>query len=131
MTPPAEATAREPSDDEDITTAAEAILAVENAGLALAVLYPDRRIVMANRAMRELLGYTLEELVGRSLSDLVVDGTDLGSDWERLLRQGSSAEHLLRLRHHSGATVITRAAAAVVFNDDGTPRLVIKRATVV
>jgi PAS domain S-box-containing protein len=129
MTPPAEASAPEPANDEDVITAAEAILTVENAGLPLVVLYPDRRIAMANRAMRELLGYTSDELVGRSLSDLVVDGTDLGASWEQLLRQGSSAEHLLRFRHRSGATVITRAAAAVVFNGDGTPRLVIKRAS--
>jgi PAS domain-containing protein len=47
-----------------VVAAAEAVLSLENAALPLAITRPDGRAAMANRAMRDLLGYgeTIEAL---------------------------------------------------------------------
>jgi PAS domain S-box-containing protein len=121
----------EPDGDEDISAAAETILTVENAGLPLVLLSPDGQVVMANRAMRGLLGYGSDDLVGKSVSDLLAVGEASTESWHELLQTGRGTERLVSFRHRNGSSIATRAAAVVVFNEDGTPRLVITRASAV
>ena len=116
--------------DDDVAAAAEDILTVENAGLPLLLIHPDGEIAMANRAMRTLLGYGKSQLDGRTISDVFPDDGQ-AERWQELLRTGTMAEHPVRLRRGDGGSIAARAASIVIFNPDGTPRLVIKRVAVV
>ena len=116
------------NEDEDVVSSAAAILAVENAALPLLVLQVDGTISMANRAIRDLLGYESSEVVGRPVWDLLVEPKDLASQrWRRLLHTGMASEHIVHFRHRDGRSIAVRTAGTVVFHADGTPRLVLKR----
>ncbi len=120
-------------DDDDITTvvdAAEAILLVENAPLALAVILPNGRVALANRAFREYLGYEAGEMAGAAAVSFVAPGhvQALREQWCDLLANGVSLEHSIELRCRNGDCVPARVSSVVVADDDGTPRFVLTRA---
>jgi PAS domain S-box-containing protein len=87
--------------DDDVAAAAADILTVENAGVPLMLIRPDGEIAMANRAMRELLGYDASQLIGRPVGDVFADEQD-NERWNELLRTGVMAEHPVNLRRGDG-----------------------------
>jgi PAS domain S-box-containing protein len=111
----------------EIAAAAEGVLMVENAPLALAVVHPSGRLAMANRAFRALVEYEESELVGRGVWELV-DETGFGPRWDEVLAGEVIPEHHARLRRRDGSSVAVRAAGMVVRDGVGAPRLVICRA---
>jgi PAS domain S-box-containing protein len=119
-------------DEETVVAAAESLLIFENAALPLTVILPSGHIAMANRAMRTLLAYGLDELIGKSVLDVVVgDRTDLTDGWDARLAGGErvTTERVVRLRCRDGAEVDVRASSVLVTDGSGAVRYVVARAT--
>lgn len=116
-------------DEQTVTGSAESLLAFENAPLGLAVILPLGRIAMANRAARRLLGYELNELVGKFVYDVVVREHEQRS-WAERVESGetATAEHRLRLRCKDGGEVPARGSSLLVLDSHGCVRYVIARA---
>jgi PAS domain S-box-containing protein len=112
---------------EEIAAAAEEFLMVENAALPLAVVLPNGRVAMANRALRDLLGYDRGDLAGRDVCELIAED-DCARHWREAVESGVTAERTARLRRSDGASVRARVASMVVSDGSGAPRLVICRA---
>jgi PAS domain S-box-containing protein len=112
----------------DIGAQADAILTLENAPLPLVVASPDGTIRMANRALRELLGYGPVELVGQEIWSLSADLGASRERWRRLIETGGATEHPAELVRRDGSGVKVSAAAVVVPDEDGAARLIISRA---
>jgi len=119
--------------EETVADTAESLLAFENAALPLGVLDPAGRIVLANRALRRLLGYELDELVGKSVQDLVVaDGADVDEQWQRRVDSDARAtpERRLRLWRKDGSLLRVRASSVSVPDSQGAIRYLVARAVV-
>lgn len=117
--------------EETVADTAESLLAFENAALPLGVLDPTGRIVLANRALRRLLGYELDELVGKAVQDLVVaDGADVDEQWQRRLDSAARAtpERRLRIWCKDGSLVRVRASSVSVPDSQGAIRYLVARA---
>jgi len=59
----------------------------ENAAIALHLVSREGKIVRANRAELQMLGYSPEEYIGKSITDFHVDGPTIDDILKRLLRQ--------------------------------------------
>lgn len=118
--------------DADVAGTAESLLTFENAALPLAVCDPNGRIVMCNRALRAMLGYELDELVGKRVGDVVAaDYAGMYASWNERLDPSAEAvtpERSVMLWCKDGSTVAVRASSALVRDDDGHVRYVIARA---
>jgi PAS domain S-box-containing protein len=115
-----------------VAETAESLLAFENAALPLAVCDPDGRIVMCNRALRRLLGYRLDELLGMPVGDVVAaDHDGLYKTWSDRLgddAEGITPERRFRLWRKDGSSVPVRASSVLVHDDEGQVRYVVARA---
>jgi PAS domain S-box-containing protein len=112
----------------DIAAAAEGILIVENAPLALVVVHPSGRVAFANRALRHLLGYEGSDLAGHDVSDLVAqDSAGFARHWAEVLAVEVMPEHTAQLRRRDGSSVQARVASLVMHDGGGAPRLVLCR----
>jgi PAS domain S-box-containing protein len=121
----------EPVDDDvsAVADAAEAVLVIDSAPLPLAVLLPNGRIALANRAFSVLLGYTPAELAGADLRLILADVSDFAARWDRVISaEGVTTDRVARLRRRDGVGVTARVASLVVTDDDGAPRFVLARA---
>jgi len=120
--------------DFDVACTAESLLAFENAPLPLAVCDPGGRIVMCNRALRALLGYELDELLGMPVGEVVAaDHDGLYKNWSDRLDDDAervTPEPRFSLWRKDGSSVPVRASSSVVQDDDGHVRYVIARAVV-
>ena len=74
-----------------------------------------------NRRMAELLGYTVDEMLGKPLFDFIFedDVDQKRADLERR-RSGVSEQLERRYRKKDGTELWTRVSASAIFNDDGT-----------
>jgi PAS domain S-box-containing protein len=119
-------------EDTDAAATAEGMLAFENAALLLAVCDPGGRLVMCNRALRTLLGYDLDELLGMAIGDVVAqDHGGLYKSWDDRLDPGANPvtpERRFTLWRKDGSTVVVRASSALVRDGDGDVRYVVARA---
>jgi PAS domain S-box-containing protein len=107
--------------------AAEAILAVENAALAIVVASPEGRVQMANRALREMLGHAEDDLTGRPVWDFAADVRTARRHWQELLDAGQTPERPFELLRRDGTSVGVRASSIVVAAADGSPQRIITR----
>src|SRR5437660_6777538 len=98
---------------QSVTATAESLLAFENAALPLAVCDPAGRIIMCNRALRALLGYELDELLGTPVGQVVEPEHDaVYKTWDARLDSGAmniTPERRFRLRRKDGSCVAVRA----------------------
>ena len=79
-------------EEETVAETAESLLTFENAALPLSIISPAGVLIMANRAMRGLLGYQFSDLIGKSVFDVVVaDQSELTRAWAAHLRGGADA----------------------------------------
>jgi|SRR5581483_6622438 len=103
-------------DTSDVVALAEHFLLIENAGPALAALVPEGEVVMANRAMRELLGYQGDDAAGSRIPELQ-DGSGCSvATWE-----DNAVERAVRLRRCDGSWLDARVSTVVVRGDGGRP----------
>ncbi|MCU1460099.1 MAG: fold [Acidimicrobiales bacterium] len=118
-------------DEETISDTAESLLTFENAAIPLAVICPVGRIVMANRALRAVLGYEFEEIVGMSIFELVVlPVDDPHRAWQEWVsaNDGVTPERRVRLVRKDRSHIAVRASSVVVADDQGAARYVVTRA---
>jgi PAS domain S-box-containing protein len=117
-----------------VATTAESLLAFENAALPLAVCDPAGRIVMCNRALRALLGYELDELLGMPVGEVVAaDHEGLYRNWSDRLDDDAervTPERRFSLWRKDGSCVPVRASSSIVQDGEGHVRYVIARAVV-
>jgi PAS domain S-box-containing protein len=118
-------------EEQTVSGTAESLLTFENAALPLSVILPAGRIVMANRAMRALLGYEIDELEGKSVGEVVVGEVEEPLElFRRRIEEGErvSAERRIRLRCKDGGEVVVRASSVLVPDSQGAVRYVVARA---
>ena len=75
----------------------------QNAVEGLHQVGPDGRILWANKAQLELLGYSAEEYVGHQVADFHVHREVIEDMWERLMRGESLYNHPAELRCKDGS----------------------------
>ena len=118
-------------DAERVTDTAASLLTFENAPLPLGVLSPAGTIVLANRAMRVLLGYEFAELLGRSVFDVALgDRATMRKAWaERInARTPVTPERSFRVQRFDGTEMVIRASSSLVTDSRGRVRYVVVRA---
>ena len=119
---------------ETVACTAESLLAFENAALPLAVCDPGGRIIMCNRALRALLGYDLDELLGKPIAEVVAPSADaLYKTWTDRLDASAmdiTPERPFTLWRKDGSAVNVRASSSLVHDNEGNVRYVIARAVV-
>ena len=115
-----------------VAETAESLLAFENAALPLAVCDPTGHIVMCNRALRTLLGYGLDELLGMPVGNVVADDHDgQYQSWEARLDSAAEVvtpQRRVTLWRKDGTSVPVWASSSLVHDDDGAVRYVVARA---
>jgi PAS domain S-box-containing protein len=92
---------------------------VDTASEGVWLLGPDHMTVLVNARMADLIGYPVEELIGRPLTDFMFKEDE--QDHIRKMdarRQGTSEHYERRLRRKDGQTVWTLASATPLFDDD-------------
>jgi PAS domain S-box-containing protein len=87
---------------------------IENLREALIITDLDDRITLANRRIRDVLGYEPEELIGRPVTDLVADGALRAAFRDRLERRklGLSELYEADLIHKDGHVIHSEISAA-------------------
>ncbi len=88
----------------------------------------DRRDVVCNRALAEMLGFTQSELTEKRLDDLLDPGDrqEALAAFERLARGESERAQLeLRLLRKDGETIQTRVTGSTVLDEHGKPVFVV------
>jgi PAS domain S-box-containing protein len=116
---------------ETVADTAESLLAFENAALPLCVVHPNGQVVMANRALRALLGYEFDELTGKSVHEVVLgDPRTVLESWRERLESGArvTPERRLQLRHKDGSPIAVRASSVSVRDSHGAIRYLVARA---
>jgi PAS domain S-box-containing protein len=89
----------------------------ENATIGLHWVGPDGKILRANRTELDMLGYTREEYVGRSITDFHADQDVIGDILARLRAGEKLAEYPARLRCKDGSTKDVLIDSSVMWND--------------
>jgi PAS domain S-box-containing protein len=93
---------------------------VETASEGVARLDTRGVVTFCNARFAEMLGYTVEETVGREFEDLVIaDETVDHREKMELRRQGRAQEYERRLQHKDGRTVWTHVSATPVLGETG------------
>jgi PAS domain S-box-containing protein len=96
-----------------------------DAGVGMVIVSPEGRFLAANGTFCECLGYTEEELLGKS-----VESITLADDWpafsKRLSEVLAGGDRLQRFEkrcvHKSGRSVYTESTASLIRSRDGKPR---------
>jgi PAS domain S-box-containing protein len=98
--------------------------AFDHAAAGIVLVTPDHHIRVSNRYLQQLLGYTEEELSGKSLNDISMP-EDRSSEMEELarMRTGSQAfsQYEKRCRHKDGHAIWTRINGSLLRDKNGNP----------
>jgi PAS domain S-box-containing protein len=89
----------------------------ENASIGLHWVGPDGIILRANQAELDMLGYTREEYVGRSIAEFHVDAATIDDILARLAAGERLTEHPARLRCRDGSIKDVLIDSSVLFRD--------------
>jgi PAS domain S-box-containing protein len=96
----------------------------ENSAIGIVLADASGKILEANRAFRQLLGYTSEELASLTYAD-ITHAADItrGADFVGQLVSGAQREVQLekRYRHKNGEYIWVRATGTLLRGGDGTP----------
>jgi PAS domain S-box-containing protein len=76
---------------------------LENAVEGVQQVGPDQRILWANRALLNLLGYTAEEYIGRPLAELHVNRQVFFDFWQKLMQKDDVYDYSAELRCKDGS----------------------------
>jgi len=86
---------------------------LENAVEGVQQVGPDQRILWANRAVMNLLGYHAEEYVNRPLADFHVNRQVLSEFWQKLMRREDVCDYSAEFRCKDGSV------KSVLINSNG------------
>lgn len=101
----------------EAATAADLEDFFENAAVGLHIVSADGRILKANKAELQMLGYSPEEYIGQSISSFHVDQTVIEDILTRL-GQGEKIDHYpARLRAKDGSIRHVRITSSALFRD--------------
>ena len=89
----------------------------ENATIGLHWVGPDGKILRANRAELDMLGYTREEYLGRSIAEFHADGDVICDILDRLTAGEKLTEYPARLRCKDGSIKDVLIDSSVMWND--------------
>ena len=93
---------------------------VESSTEGIAIGSPDGRFEFANQRMADMLGYSIEELVGKSGSDLTFEGREAGQTEARArLHGGQLLRQEIKLRRKDGTAMWSRYSATPMFDARG------------
>jgi PAS domain S-box-containing protein len=81
----------------------------------------DGTILEVSPSIKEIGGYSREELLGKSLLDYYVNPESRAGAIEEILQKGKMREWEFQFRHKDGRTVTFSFNAELVTDDDGTP----------
>lgn len=90
---------------------------LENAVEGLHWVGPDGRILWANRAEAEMLGYSREEYIGRHISDVHADTSVIEDILARLARNQKLVSYPARLRCKDGSLRDVEISSSVLWRD--------------
>ena len=90
----------------------------------LMVVSPDGTILMVNQAFEKIMGYSKEELIGRSCATLNCDTcatarSEGKGKWCNLFEQGEATRRPCLLMRKDGSYVHTLKNAAILWDEDG------------
>lgn len=93
---------------------------VETAAEGIWVIGPENRTTYANRQMAAMLGWSVEEMMGKSLLDFMDEEGRLEAERRlRLRREGVAEQHDFRFRAKDGKDRWTIVSTAPLFGADG------------
>jgi diguanylate cyclase (GGDEF)-like protein/PAS domain S-box-containing protein len=112
------------SASDDLKEAKDTLAAViDSSPVAIVCSNPDRRIFLWNRAAERIFGFTAEEAIGQPARDMPPLANPQSSGMLGRALSGEIVRDLhLRRRRKDGTIVDVRAAAAAMYNPDGTVR---------
>jgi len=95
-------------------------LFVETANEGIWAMDADHRTTFVNRRMAEMLGYTKEEMLGRTVESFMFD-EDMSDHQAKMgkRRQGQGSDYERRFRCKDGQEVWTRVSAAAILDTTG------------
>jgi PAS domain S-box-containing protein len=106
-------------DKEALTRRAEELTDfIENATIALHWVGPDGRILWANKAELDLLGYTREEYIGHHISEFHADGQVIDDILRRLVCHEELHAYEARLRAKDGSIRHVRLSSNVLWKGE-------------
>jgi PAS domain S-box-containing protein len=121
-----------PGTEQTVAETAESLLAFENAALPLCVVQPTGTVLMVNRALRDLLGYAHDDVVGSPWERFIADDPDdvVG----QAMAQPDSGELVtperrVAARRSDGSSVWVRTSCVLVPDDRGAIRYMVARVT--
>ncbi|HXD39450.1 MAG TPA: PAS domain S-box protein [Ramlibacter sp.] len=98
--------------------------AFENAAIGMAVISPDSRNLRVNQALAQMLGYSRDEMLARSMHE-VTHPDDVGHDLEQrdlcLAGKQDTCRHEKRYLRRDGSIVWANLTCTLVRNPDGSP----------
>ena len=96
--------------------------AFEDNAVGMVLAGVDGRMVRVNRALRDMLGRTELQLLGRALDEVVSPTAGAAGQLERLALDGAGSAHYeATARHTDGRVIDLAVAASVVSGADGAP----------
>ena len=120
-----------PISEQTVAETAESLLAFENAALPLCVVQPTGNVLMVNRALRDLLGYAHDELVGASWDSFIADDPEdvVGQTKAQPDSGGelSTPERRIAARRSDGSSVWVRTSCVLVPDSRGAIRYMVAR----
>lgn len=130
MTPPDQATPRGEREASLAADLGDMLMEFELAPMPMFLLLPDGRLLKANLAMRQLVGWQGDDDVGFDVHDLV-DSEDRGLVSDRLrtvlASEGATEEVTTVITGADGRRHRVRTSSLTVRDDSGAPRYVIAR----
>jgi len=118
------------STEQTVAQTAESLLAFENAALPLCVVQPTGNVLMVNRALRELLGYAHDDLVGRPWERFIAaDPDNVVADTKQPAeeRELVTPERRVSARRSDGTRVWVRTSCVMVPDERGAIRYMVAR----
>ncbi|MBM3675281.1 MAG: PAS domain S-box protein [Actinobacteria bacterium] len=93
---------------------------VETADKGIWTIDPDNRTTFVNRRTAEMLGYSVDEMLGASLFAFMDDeGRTIWCENLERRRTGISEHHDFKFRHRDGHAIWTRLSTSPILGDDG------------
>lgn len=94
---------------------------VDNVNEGILIVSMDDRVHYANSKIRDIIGYTEKELLGKDIKDYLATNDDrqvvIGKTDVRL--KGISDKYELNFRHKDGHTVLAEVSGTPTYNDNG------------
>lgn len=91
----------------------------EGSPVGIGLATREGHVLMANRAMEELFGYTAEELEQLDIADLYEDPNDRAALLKHIAHKGCVSNHPARLRHKSGRLIDVLLSTSLIRSEDG------------